>query len=143
MELIAAYTVTLVIYACMEVVWLMLMTPYFYTSAFAEFSPVTLSVRSPMAIAMLYVIIINAFFWLVIVPIQNESHSMLNAFLRGAAFGSAVYGVYNLTNKATLPGYPWRLVILDSIWGTFLFSVLAIFFRLARGYTRTIRYWDT
>ncbi len=36
---------------------------------------------------------------------------------RGAAFGLAVYGVYNLTNKATLPGYSWKMVAVDTVWG--------------------------
>ena len=131
MELIAACIATTIVYAVLESVWLTTMTSFFYRGAFAEFQEDKLAIQSPLAVALVYVVIIKAFFWLVVLPITNERLTPLQALLRGAAFGSAAYGVYNLTNKATLPGYPWTLVIIDSAWGMFLFAFMAVFFRFA------------
>jgi len=39
-----------------------------------------------------------------------------------------VYGVYNLTNMATLPGYRWQMVLIDTLWGAILFAVFATVF---------------
>lgn len=43
--------------------------------------------------------------------------SLGDAFLRGALFGIVVYGVYDLTNYATLRDWPVRLVAIDIAWG--------------------------
>jgi uncharacterized membrane protein len=131
MKLAAACVSTVIAYVILEATWLLIMTPLFYTSAFAQFSKEKLAVRSSLAVVLIYILIIKAFFWLVVLPIKNENLSMAQAIVRGAVFGSVVYGVYNLTNKATLLGYPWTLVVVDTAWGTVLFSLLAAVFRLA------------
>ena len=46
------------------------------------------------------------------------------------AFGLAVYGVYNLTNVATLIGYSWTMVVVDTAWGTVWFGTLAAIYKL-------------
>ena len=37
--------------------------------------------------------------------------------------GALVYGVYELTNYATLEEWPWQLVGLDIVWGAILFGM--------------------
>jgi uncharacterized membrane protein len=44
--------------------------------------------------------------------------------VKGAVFGLVVYGVYNLTNRALLANYPWSLVVTDTAWGVFIFSLI-------------------
>lgn len=39
-----------------------------------------------------------------------------------AAVGAAVYGVYELTNHATLDGWPAWMVGVDTAWGALLFA---------------------
>lgn len=43
-----------------------------------------------------------------------------NALLFGAMMGFTVYGVYDLTNHATLKEWPLSLMAIDMAWGTFL-----------------------
>jgi len=40
--------------------------------------------------------------------------------LEGALFGFFTYATYDLTNLATLRGWPIRIVFIDIIWGSFL-----------------------
>lgn len=48
------------------------------------------------------------------------STSALSSVLYGALFGLVLYGLYDLTNLATLTDWTWRLSVLDILWGTFL-----------------------
>lgn len=44
---------------------------------------------------------------------------------RGAALGLIAYGTYDLTNQATLQGWPWSLTLIDLAWGTTLTALCA------------------
>jgi len=39
---------------------------------------------------------------------------------RGAIFGFVAYATYDLTNQATIAGWPVSITVMDLIWGTFL-----------------------
>ena len=39
-----------------------------------------------------------------------------------ALLGATVYGVYELTNHATLDGWPLWMVVVDTLWGAALFA---------------------
>ena len=43
----------------------------------------------------------------------------------GAFFGLVAYGTYDLTNMATLKGWPMPMVIVDLVWGAVLSGVSA------------------
>jgi uncharacterized membrane protein len=47
------------------------------------------------------------------------------AAVRGALFGLVSYGIYDLTNMATLKGWTWSLSATDMAWGAFLCAVSA------------------
>ena len=42
---------------------------------------------------------------------------MGDAVLWSAAFGVIAYSVYDLTNYATMQGFPLKVVVVDMIWG--------------------------
>lgn len=46
--------------------------------------------------------------------------SLAMAFLFGAFFGLVGYGLYDLTNLATLTDWTVRFAVVDMIWGTLL-----------------------
>ena len=43
----------------------------------------------------------------------------------GGLLGLVAYGTYDLSNLATLRGWPWQLTIIDMAWGTLLSGVAA------------------
>jgi uncharacterized membrane protein len=51
--------------------------------------------------------------------------------LTAAAFGFFAYATYDLTNLATLKGWPWTLAALDMAWGTLISVVAAAAGRVA------------
>jgi len=42
---------------------------------------------------------------------------------RGALFGLVAYATYDLTNQATLRGWPWHVTAADLAWGAFATAV--------------------
>lgn len=54
------------------------------------------------------------------------SQSWLGALLYGALFGFVVYAAYDLTNLATLRGWPLSLTVIDLAWGTAVTAVSCV-----------------
>ncbi|MEZ5319359.1 MAG: DUF2177 family protein [Vicinamibacterales bacterium] len=57
----------------------------------------------------------------------------------GAVFGVVTFGVYDLTNLATLRGFPPRLVVVDLLWGACVCAGVAVTMRLAEGQRPAVR----
>lgn len=55
-----------------------------------------------------------------------ERGSAVRAALMGGLFGFFAYATYELTNLATLEGWPPGIVIVDIAWGTVLTAVVAL-----------------
>lgn len=49
-----------------------------------------------------------------------SAHSLSHALLAGALLGLVAYATYDLTNLATLNGWPRLLTYVDLAWGTFV-----------------------
>jgi len=69
--------------------------------------------------AALYAIMIAAVWFFAV----RSSTSVVEAAGRGAALGFSMYGLYDLTNYATLDKYPLWFTVTDIAWGTILFTV--------------------
>ncbi len=54
-----------------------------------------------------------------------NAESLWRAALLGAAFGFFAYATYDLTNLATLRGFPVKMAVVDMAWGTLLGGVVA------------------
>jgi len=54
------------------------------------------------------------------------AQSWQGAALHGLAFGLVAYGVYDLTNQATLKHWPLTLTLVDMAWGSFLTGLAAL-----------------
>jgi uncharacterized membrane protein len=54
-----------------------------------------------------------------------RGESLVHAALLGAAFGFFAYATYDLTNLATLKGFPVKMAVVDMAWGTLLGGVVA------------------
>ena len=124
-----AIIIAILVYAIAEAAWLFFMRP-FYSKRFARINKDNLLlIRSKLAVAIIYPLLLGAAYLLVVRRIRENRNMnrLVESLLYGALFGACVYGVYNLTNMATLAGYSWDLVVIDTIWGSVsmaLFSLL-------------------
>jgi uncharacterized membrane protein len=60
-------------------------------------------------------------------PRVDQANMVVSSLLWGGLFGLVVYGVYDMTNMATLENWPVRMVWVDICWGFFLCGVTTLF----------------
>ncbi|MEO7338338.1 MAG: DUF2177 family protein [Caldimonas sp.] len=125
---LAAYAVTLAVMGVLDGGWLGWLMLDFYKRELGAL--MTDAVRVVPA-ALYYLLFPIAVVYLAASP----SRSSGEAALRGAVLGLAAFGVYDLTNLATLRGYSVTMTLVDIAWGgfaTLLGSLAAYHFVVAR-----------
>ena len=55
-----------------------------------------------------------------------QSKSIKEAGLKGGLLGLTIFGVYDLTNLATLDGWTIEMAIMDISWGTIMFMITSV-----------------
>ncbi len=102
----------------LDAIWLSVVANKFYK---ANIGPLLLEKPNMVAAVVFYVIYVVGVVVFAIAPATDWKH----AALLGALFGFVAYATYDLTNLATLKGFPLKVVIVDMIWGTVLTAVVA------------------
>lgn len=77
------------------------------------------------AAVLFYLLYIAALVFFVILPALKEE-SFFIALTYGAFFGFICYATYDLTNWATLRGWPASIVVYDLLWGSFISSITSV-----------------
>lgn len=67
-----------------------------------------------------------------ILPLLNSEQNYFSVFLAGSYFGLIVYGVYDLTNAATLKSWPLALIVVDTLWGAFATGLATVITTFAK-----------
>lgn len=93
----------------------------FHRQVFAMIQGSPLKARLGPAIAAYALMIAGVWFF----AVQPSGADWIAAAGRGAAIGAVMYGVYDMTNLATLTKYPLNYAVTDMIWGTVLCAVVA------------------
>lgn len=60
---------------------------------------------------------------LTLLMLMTRPDSLTSAALAAALVGVVAYGLYDVTNLATLKGWPWHISLIDAAWGTFASTV--------------------
>lgn len=116
-----AYTATLIVFFAVDMAWLAGVARSFYAEQLGG-----LMGRPRWGVAILfYLMYIGGIVFFAIHP-GIQAGSIMKATLLGALFGFFCYATYDLTNLATLKGWPEKMVIVDIIWGTFLTGTCAM-----------------
>lgn len=113
---IKVFLIALVIFLAIDFLWLGFVAKGLYDNELGHLLKQEFNLVAAFIFYFIFVVALSIF---VIVP-SVESNSLLKALLLGALFGLATYATYDLTNYATLEGFPLNIVIIDILWGTFL-----------------------
>ena len=118
---IAAYAAAFMVMAAIDLLWLGVVAKPLYQQGLAHL----MAERPNVWVgALFYVIFPIGLMVFAVVP--NEATAEWGKTLVAAAlFGFFAYATYDLTNLATLRGWPWRLALMDTAWGTFVSAVSA------------------
>lgn len=110
----AGYGAAALAFLVLDGIWLSLATPRLYRPAMGDL----LAPRFSLApAAAFYLIYIGGLLALAIAP-ALRSGQPIQALAYGAALGLVAYGTYDLTNLATMRGFPTHLALIDLAWGT-------------------------
>jgi len=69
-----------------------------------------------MIIALVFIVLRNA-------KLDNGTPLYL-AIKHGGLLGLVVYGVFNATNVAMFQGYDIKVAVMDTLWGTFVYTLV-------------------
>jgi uncharacterized membrane protein len=113
---VALYLITLGVFLALDGVWLGLVARNLYATQLKGL--MTDNVRW-VAAGIFYLLFVVGLLVFVIEPALQQ-RSLSAAVGRGALFGFFTYMTYDLTNYATLAGFPLTIVVVDLAWGSVL-----------------------
>lgn len=115
------WLVTIPVFFLIDLVWLGVVARGFYAS---QIGPLLADPIVWWAAILFYLLSIAGIILFAVAP-AIDAGSWRKALGPGAAFGFFTYMTYDLTNLATLRGWPLTLVVVDIAWGTVLCGTVA------------------
>lgn len=112
--LAVSYLVALVVLAILDGLWLGVVSREFYKARLGQM----LLDKPVWSIALLFYLVHAADIAVFAVPPAVNAGTWASALLYGGLFGFCVYAAYDLTNLATLRGWPMAVSAVDLAWGT-------------------------
>lgn len=111
-----AWFLTLMVFLAVDLLWLGVLARDLYQRHLGALMAERINWTAALVFYALY---IGGIFLFVIAP-ALERGSWSNALLYGALLGLLAYATYDLTNLATLRGWPVAIVGIDIAWGAVL-----------------------
>lgn len=118
---LTAYIAVAVVFLVIDILWLGVIAKGFYLG---QLKPLMLDQPKLLIAGIFYVLYVAGVVFFALKP-AVEAESWHIAALYGAFLGVLCYGTYDLTNWATLKGWPPVMAVVDIIWGGVLTSVSA------------------
>jgi len=115
------YALVLPVLLVVDGLWLGLVARGFYRR---HLGPMLLDTFRLDAAALFYLLYAAGLVVLAVQPGLGRG-SAVRAALLGGLLGLVAYGAYDLTNVATLRGFPVRMAVVDMVWGTLMSAGVA------------------
>lgn len=116
-----------------DAIWLGFVAREFYERHLGEFIRDDIQLGVAGLFYLLYTVSVIVF---VIVP-AHKSGSIVQAILLGGLLGLFAYGTYDLTNLATIKGWPVTAAIVDMAWGTVITATISVVGYLVLNWIKT------
>lgn len=118
----AIYMASLVTFLIIDGLWLGIVARSFYVQQIGHLLRPSPDFGVAGAFYLLYVVGVVVF---AVLPALAQQ-SWVTALVLGALLGFIAYGTYDLTNLATLAGWPVLVSVVDMIWGAVLTATVAL-----------------
>jgi len=116
-----AYATTLIAFLAIDAVWLMTMSQRLYRRYIGN---ILVDSFNPAPAALFYIIYVAGIVIFATTP-AFSSGKWTTAAINGALYGFFAYATYDLTNQATIRGWPTIMTVADICWGSLLSAVVA------------------
>ena len=114
------YLISVPVFFLVDMLWLGVIAREFYQARIGHLMEINWS-----AAIIFYLIFLIGVTIFAMYPAVMSGGGWQQAALYGALFGFFTYATYDLTNLATLRGWPLDMAIVDIVWGTTLGAVVA------------------
>lgn len=121
MKIVYSYLLTTLVFFAIDIAWIGGFAKKFYWGNMGSLLKDDINWAAALIFYMLYIVGIFVF---AIMP-AVKSDSVQDAIIYGALFGFFCYATYDLTNLATMKGFPLKVAIVDMIWGVILTGSVA------------------
>lgn len=121
MQMIKAYTATIVTFLVVDAIWIALVVHSYYETQIGSLLRDTPNFVAALVFYLAYAFAVVVF----AVKPALSSRRLVDALMLGALLGAIAYGTFTITNYAVLKDWTMGLVISDIAWGTFLTAVVA------------------
>lgn len=121
-DFIIRYIVAGALFAIIDGIWLSFVANKLYRS---QLGSLLLDKPNLPAAILFYLVFLVGLVVFVINPAVS-SNDWKVALGLGALFGFVTYATYDLTNLATLKGYPLTITVVDLLWGTILTASVSV-----------------
>ncbi|MCO5070212.1 MAG: DUF2177 family protein [Rhizobiaceae bacterium] len=121
MKYVVAYVSTMVIFLAIDAVWLTTMSSRLYRQYLGDLLAESFN---PTPAVLFYLIYVAGIVVFAISPAFGSGR-WTTAALYGGMLGFLAYATYDLTNHATLRGWPAVITVADLCWGSALTAVAA------------------
>ena len=121
-SILISYLLTFIVFLMIDMLWLGVIAKTIYQKYLGNFLTDNVNWTAAIIFYFIFVAGISIF---AIYPAVNKG-SVYHALYMGALFGFFTYATYDLTNLATLKGWPVPIVIIDIIWGSVLSAIVSL-----------------
>lgn len=121
-KIIILYVASLVVFFAIDLVWLGLISKNFYNTQLGHL----LSPKVNWAAALIFYLIFIAGILVFAVLPGVEGGSLGKTALMAAFFGLVCYATYDLSNAATVKGWPMIVTVVDMVWGVTISTIVGV-----------------
>ena len=122
LSIIISYILTTIVFLLIDLVWLGFIAKDLYRKYLGNLLTENVNWTAAIIFYLLYIVGISIF---AIYPAVSKD-SFVSAIVLGVLFGFFAYATYDLTNLATLKGWPLTIVFIDIIWGVILTASVSL-----------------
>ncbi|HBD7398732.1 TPA: DUF2177 family protein [Legionella pneumophila] len=126
MKLIGLFFLTMIWVFVLDMIWLGFIAKTIYAENIGMLLRTSGEGMAPIwwAAAVVYVCITLGIIYFVLPGAQGN---YLQALAGGVVLGFVTYGIYDFTNYSILASWPWKITIIDFIWGMLLCGLSSLF----------------
>lgn len=121
-KIIVLYLLLVPLFFGIDLLWLGLVASEFYSD---QIGFLLVEKVNWVAALVFYLLYIASIIYFAVLP-GVEKISGAKSAINGALLGFIAYATYDLTNLATLKGWPLNIVLVDMLWGTLLTMIVAV-----------------
>lgn len=126
MKLTILFLATLASVFIMDMIWLGVIAKNIYAENIGLLLRKSGEAMTPIwwAAVVVYVFITVGILFFVLPRAQGD---YFLALITGAMLGVVTYGIYDFTNYSILANWPWKITLIDFVWGVVLCSLSSLF----------------